>query len=73
MLKETGIDEEATRRILSIMGVKELGHCSELGEGSPAVQELTSLRPSATRMGSGAGLSWTPPSSGDCRTTRAPC
>ncbi len=44
MLKETGIDEEAIRRILSIMGVKELGAlASELGEGSPAVQELTSL------------------------------
>ena len=44
MLKETGIDEEAIRRILSIMGVKDLGAlASELGEGSPAVQELTSL------------------------------
>lgn len=44
MLKETGIDEEAITRILSIMGVKDLGAlASELGEGSPAVQELTSL------------------------------
>ena len=44
MLKETGIDEEAITRILSIMGVKDLGAlASELGEGSPAVHELTSL------------------------------
>ena len=44
MLKETGIDEAAITRMLSIMGVKDLGAlASELGEGSPAVQELTSL------------------------------